>query len=783
MKRSTPVRSTRAPQHSTHHTATLLAFLFIILVALPVAGFGQTPGVVAGTVINAEDGEPLLGANLTLVDAGRGATTAPNGSFEITEVPSGTHVLRASFVGYETKRLQVPVEAGDTARVTLALAQGTTKLEEIVVGGRSTDLVGVAQSATQGRVGQAQLRTRPLLRTGEILETVPGLIATQHSGSGKANQFFLRGFNLDHGTDFAASVEGVPINLRTHAHGQGYLDVNFLIPELVETIQIERGPYYADAGDFSTTGNAEIELVDRLGEGIAKAEVGGDEYYRGLFANSQKVGGGNLLYGLMGRYYNGPWVNEEQGKKVSGVLKYTGGNTSGGYSVVGLSYFNDWNATDQIPRRAVDNGRISRFGAIDPTAGGKTGRYTLAGNWWTTGEGGARTEANAYAAYYHLNLFTNFTYRLANPQRGDQFEQVDRRFYTGGDISHRWQADWFGRQNTNTVGAELRHDQIFELALHKTDNRERFGTVRSDDVAETSLGAYLENETQWTDKFRTVAGVRGDAYRFDVSSEIDENSGTETDFIASPKLTLTFGPWLETEYYLNLGLGFHSNDARGTTIEVDPATGEEVPPVDPLVRTRGAEVGTRTNAIDGLNSTLSLWYVGLESELLFVGDAGGTEASGETEHYGLEWTNFYRPLDWLALNLDVALTESHFTEAPSGGDEIPNSIGRIVTGGVSVGRSTDWRGSLRVRHFGPRPLTSDGRIQSQATTLFNVKVGYRFRNLELNVDVLNVLDSEDPDIGYFFKSRLEGEPSGGVADVHFHPVLPRTARLSATWHL
>lgn len=773
MKRSI----TNAPR-----AAAFFALLFTFLFAFPHVGYGQTPGAVAGTVTSAETGAPLPSVNVALEGTERGTATDADGQFEIAQVPPGTYTLRASFVGYETAARSVAVRAGETTRLNLTLAPRFTELGEVVVGGRAANLVGVAESAAQGRVGQAQLRTRPLLRTGEIMETVPGLITTQHSGSGKANQFFLRGFNLDHGTDFATSVEGVPINLRTHAHGQGYLDLNFLIPELIEAVEFERGPYFADAGDFATTGNAQIELMDRLDEGIAKAEVGADEYYRGLLANSQQVGGADLLYGFQGRYYNGPWVNPENGAKLSGVLKYTGGSDADGYSLNALGYFSDWNATDQIPRRAVESGRVSRFGVIDPTDGGRTGRYTLAGNWWSTSQSGARTRANAYAAYYHLNLFTNFTYFLENPTQGDQFEQADRRLYAGGDVSHQWPAGWLSERSTNTVGAELRHDQIFEVALFSTDDRERLGTVRNDAVAETSLGAYLENETQWADKFRTVAGVRADAFRFDVDSRLDANAGTEIDVIASPKLTLAFGPWFDTEYYLNLGLGYHSNDARGTTITVDPVSEEAVPSVDPLVQSRGAEVGARTAALPGLQSTVSLWYVGLESELLFVGDAGGTEASGASAHYGLEWTNFYRPLDGLAFNLDVALTESRFTEAPEGSDEIPNSIGRIITGGVAAGRSTGWQGSLRVRHFGPRPLTGDASVESKSTTLLNAKAGYRFGALELSADVLNLLDSEDPDIGYFFNSRLEGEPPGGVADVHFHPVLPRTARLSATWH-
>ncbi len=761
-------------------TNTLL-LLCALLTGLGIAPptHAQSPDRVEGTVQDAQDGAALTGVNIVLLGTERGAVSGPEGRFEITGIPAGTYTLQASFIGYETVTRTVAVRLGVATSLVLALAPSATGLGEVVVEGRAADLVGIAGSASEGRVGQAQLAARPLLRVGEVLETVPGTIVTQHSGSGKANQFFLRGFNLDHGTDFAASVEGVPINLPTHAHGQGYLDLNFLIPELIEGIAFEKGPQDAAAGDFATAGRAQIRLVRRLDAGLAKAEAGTDGYYGGLVAQSSRLGGGDLLYGLKARYYDGPWVNPENSTLVSSVVKYAAGTARSGYSLTALGYHNDWDATDQIARRAVPD-RIARLGALDPSDGGTTGRYTLVGAWHSEAPGSARTEASAYAAYYHLNLFSNFTYFLDNPERGDQFEQADRRLYGGASLSHQWLADWFGQANTNTLGAELRHDQILGVGLFNTDGRARIGTVRDDEVAESSLGAYLENETRWSHWLRTTLGLRGDVFRFDVNSDLDANSGTEAAFIASPKLSLALGPWAGTEAYLNLGLGYHSNDARGTTIQVDPATGDPVEPVDPLVRTRGAEVGARTTALPGLQSTLALWTIWLVSELVFVGDAGGTEASDASAHYGVEWNNFYQVTDWLDLTLDVALTESRFTEGDPEADRIENSIGRIVSGGVYAGGATGWLGSLQLRHFGPRPLTADGRIESEATTLLSAKAGYRFGAVALALDVLNLLDSQASDVSYFYASRLQGEPLGGVEDVHFHPVIPRTARLSAT---
>ncbi|MDT0630229.1 TonB-dependent receptor [Rubrivirga sp. S365] len=756
-----------------------LAFLCALVSGSASAQTRPAPsGRVVGTVTEARTGTPLAGVNVVLGDR-RNAVSRADGRFEIPGVSAGTYTLRASSVGYRVLAQPVTVPSGGAVRADLALVRGEADLGEVVVEGRATNLVGVATAASEGVVGQEQIRLRPLLRVGEVLETIPGTVVTQHSGSGKANQFFLRGFNLDHGTDFSATIEGVPMNLPTHAHGQGYLDLNSLIPELVDRVAFEKGPQNVEAGDFSTAGRAEIRLVRRLDAGIAQAEAGADGDYGGLVAGSSAASGGDLLYAVRGRYYDGPWVNPENSGLVSGVAKYSRGTEANGLAVTALAYHTGWDATDQIARRAVEGGVVSRLGALDPTNGGTTGRYTLAGAVQTTAPSAARTRVEAYAAYYHLNLFSNFTYFLDDPVQGDQFEQEDRRLYAGGGASHRWLAPGLGRGGVNTVGVDLRHDQIFGVGLFRTRDRVRVGTVRDDRVAESTVGAYVRNETRWTDWLRTTVGVRADAFRFDVESDLDANSGVETDAIVSPKLGFALGPWRSTEVYASAGLGFHSNDARGTTITVDPSSREPVDRVDPLVRTRGAELGVRTAAVAGLQSTVALWAIGLDSELLFVGDAGGTEASDASLHYGVELTNHYRAADWLDVTLDVALTESRFTDVPEGEDRIENSIGRIVTGGVYAGREAGPVGALQVRHFGPRPLTGDGSVTSSATTLVNAKAGWRFSRLAVSLDVLNVLGSDDVDVSYYYASRLRGEPEGGVEDVHFHPVLPRTARLTA----
>jgi hypothetical protein len=649
--------------------------------------------------------------------------------------------------------------------------------------GRFENLLGTSPSASQGRIGQIDLQYQPFLRAGEVLESIPGLIVTQHSGSGKANQYFLRGFNLDHGTDFSVYVDGVPVNFPTHAHGQGYLDLNWLIPELVEWIDFKKGPYYAEVGDFSSAGSASIRLFETLPEGIARVEIGEDAYYRVLVADSMELGAGQLLYALEYQYYDGPWEVPEDFTKYNGFVKYLEGDCDDGFTLTFLGYKSDWIATDQIPLRAVESGLVSRLGALDPTDGGRTARYGVNAQRWYEWEDGSITRANVFATYYRLNLFSNFTFFLDDPVNGDQFEQADRRLVSGLNLSHEWCTDFCGRDAKTTVGLQVRNDDIPEVGLHRTVARQRLSTVRENAVNETSLGVFLNEEIRWSDKVRTILGVRGDIYWVEVEDEaIPENSGRESDEIVSPKFALILGPWDDTEYYLNLGMGFHSNDARGVLTTLDPVTGEVVEPSPLLVRTRGAEIGMRSRAVENLNTTVALWYLEIDSEILFVGDAGTTEASRASRRYGVEWTNTYVLNSWLSIDADLAATNSRFIETDPAGEFIPGAIGTVVSIGPTVKCDNGLFATLRYRYFGPRPLIEDNRVRSDSTTVVNLGLGYERENLQIGLNVFNLLDSTDHDIDYFYASRLPGEPDEGVEDIHFHPVEPRTMRFYLRWN-
>ncbi|MGE3519684.1 MAG: TonB-dependent receptor, partial [Vicinamibacterales bacterium] len=755
--------------------------------------FAQT-ATLTGRVVD-ETGGALPGVEVRVQGSGGAArsgalvsvTTDDAGAFSVSGIPAGAAAVTFSLPNFATARRDVVLQPGADERwqivlhyvlsadVTVTGARTFTNLADVA--DPAENLVGVAQSASQGAVSAQQLQVRPMLRPAEVLETVTGVIATQHSGDGKANQYYLRGFNLDHGTDFSTTVAGMPVNLPTHAHGHGYTDLNFLIPELVNGVQYSKGPYFAEQGDFTTAGAANINYTNELNRPTARVTGGMYGYGRAFAGASVAAGAGTLLGAAEVEHNDGPWSRAGNFNKVNVVGRYSRGNRTSGFNVTGMLYTAKWDATDQIPVRAIESGALGRFDTIDPSTGGETSRVSGSFEWQRT-RGRGVTRAAAYAVRYGLDLYSNFTYFLDDPVRGDQFKQRDRRSFYGGRVVHRRLDYWKGRLIQNTVGVQLRADDI-RLGLTRTERRELVDVVREDDVVQISTAVHAQNEIAWAPWLRTLAGFRVDGYRFDVTARSHpENSGVETAGITSPKAGVVIGPFDGTEFYVNAGYGFHSNDARGATITVDPATGEPAPRVTPLARAKGAEVGVRTVAIPHVQSTLSLWTLGLDSELIFIGDAGTTEAGRPSRRYGLEFGNYYRPIPWLTLDADVAWSVGRFRDDDPAGREIPGAVRLVAAGGVTVDGRRPYFGALRFRYFGPRPLVEDGSVESRATALTNLRAGYRFSSrLALVADVLNLLDQRASDIDYYYVSRLPFEPADGVAGLHTHPAIPRTVRI------
>ena len=654
----------------------------------------------------------------------------------------------------------------------------------IPVTGHYDNAVGTSDAASQGVIEAALLRSRPALRPGEVLEFVPGVIVTQHSGDGKANQYFLRGFNLDHGTDFATTVDGMPVNMPTHGHGQGYSDLNFLLPELVDRIEYRKGPYFAKGGDFASAGSADILYRQRLDEPFGQITLGGEGYRRGVAGMSLDLGGGLSLLGAGELLRNdGPWTLREGLRKSNGVLGLSAGTKGRGWTLRLMGYDAKWASTDQVPQRLIDAGRYSgqpfgRFDAVDPTDGGRTSRGSLSGEWHEEDATGGRTKLSAYAMRYRLELNSNFTYGQDLLQGGgDQFKQTDSRGIFGLNASRAFSHGLFGLDARSEFGVQVRHDRI-RVGLFDSVARQVNATTRDDKVQETLLGVYGQSAVQFTPVLRGVFGLRSDQLNATVDALTDAaNSGSASARQLSPKLALVAGPFAKTELFFNAGRGFHRNDARGTTITRDPKTRQPVDKVQPLVASAGFEIGARTEALPGLQSSLALWSLKFDSELVYVGDEGVTEASEGSKRHGVEFNNRYSPLPWLLLDADFAWSHARFNT----GDRIPNAVDRVASVAVTLRDIGPWSGSLQWRYLGPGALIEDNSVRSQSSVTSNLRFSRKLgtvwgKQAELMVDVFNLFDRKVNDIQYYYASQLPGE-SAPVADLHVHPGEPRTVRV------
>jgi opacity protein-like surface antigen/outer membrane receptor protein involved in Fe transport len=659
------------------------------------------------------------------------------------------------------------------------------------------------------------LNARPIANSSEILEATPGLAVVQHSGSGKANQYYLRGYNLDHGTDMAVFWDDVPINLPTDAHGQGYADLNFLIPETVSGLEVRKGPYFADVGDFANAGDLHISLRDSVEKNIVSTTVGSFGYERFLALGSTKLEGGSLLYAGAFNTYNGPWVTAEDVRNFSGLLRYSQGTATDGFSATAMAYTNNWNSSDQVALRAITTGQIGLFGELDPTDGGDTSRFMLSTRFAQSDDAGL-WKANAYVVKETMNLFNNFTWDTTDPVNGDQFHQLDNRVYGGIGASRTINGALFNRPSETVFGVQSRYDDI-TVGLSNTAHRLFLSNVLVDQVNEGNVGIYAQNTTRWTDWFRTTAGLRGDYFWASVNSILQPaNSGNPNAAIASPKFTMTFGPFYKTELFLGAGAGYHSNDARGVTaIEVagDPGTPQSTTPF--LVRSVGAEIGVRTKAIPNLDSSISFFYLQQGSELVFEGDTGTTAPGPPSVRTGMEITNKYHLGSWVSVDADLALSRARFIgfdlaqaelfESLAGfpqaqignspGNFIPEAPWMVASAGITLGEKTGWFSALRWRYISSRPLTEDGVFQSPPVNTINADVGYRFANgWRMQFDALNLLNSTSYNASYAYGALLTTDSlfakcfptpkipvavcQNGFMDYSIHPLTPLALRFT-----
>ncbi len=575
----------------------------------------------------------------------------------------------------------------------------------IYVYGRGEKRIGLAGAASEGGVAGADIEVRPLLRPGEILEATPGLIATQHSGGGKANQYFLRGFNLDHGTDFGLYVDDMPMNFRTHGHGQGYLDVNGLIPEAVERVDYRKGPYRADSGDFSFVGSAQITTRDTM-EPFALVEVGQYGYRRAVAGGSAKVGGGDLLVIGQAKLNDGPWQLPEDFEGYSGLVKYSVPLGDGVFQASLNAYSASWAPTEQTPERVIGTPLCAdRFCSLDLTLRGRTEREILTLNYLSSD-----WKITAWAQHYDWSLLSNFTFFLEDPVNGDQLRQYDTLWSYGGRIEHTFDVnDAFSLR----VGTELRQDDIDPVGLDHTKDGVILSTKGAFKVNERSAGLYAEAIVRPVEQLMLIGGLRGDWYKFETEALAGPNSwsGTAKDHIVSPKVGVNYEVTDGLALYANWGQGFHSNDARGVTNPDDPAPG--------LVEGTFKEVGTRVERGE-LILTAVYWWSYIDSELIYVGDSGAVEPSDPGRRHGYELTGFWKPNDWLAVDAVWTGSKAHYVGLPEGENYVPGALESSGELGVSA-IFPDWNASGRLRYLGPHALIEDNSVRADSTLLFNLR--------------------------------------------------------------
>ena len=698
--------------------------------------------------------------------------------------PFGIIVIQQTNNNKMHRRAAVLIGTVLVANASLAFAQAEPQLDSVEIkAARSADRVGVADSATEGAITARQLQGRPLLRSAEVLESVPGLSVTQHSGDGKANQYFLRGFNLDHGSDFATAIGGMPVNMVTHAHGQGYMDLNFLIPELIGALNYRKGSYNVRDGNFAVTGTAQIDYLRVLPQSFVDLSVGAHDYKRLLLAGSQTFGDKmNVLAALELGRNNGPWEQPEGLSKVNGVLRLSSGTPNDGFAITGMSYQSRWTATEQVPERAINSAEIGRFGTFAPTDGGRSFRQSLQAEW-ARKDAGTSTRANAYLVNYGLNLFSSPSAYLDG-----QHEQEDRRLIWGGHLARTWNlgAAWYDAQAS--VGMQWRQDRIGRVGLFNTVERVRTNAVRQDRVIESAVGVYGDLHKSWLPWLRSTVGLRFDQVQAKVTPLAGvfnaDNGGSVSANQLSPRFALALGPFNGTEFYVNWGVGFHSNDVRGATATSNPSDGSPVDKIKPLARARSAELGMRLTPTLGWSSSLALWQTRLGSELVYVADQGVTEPKGASHRYGIEWWNDLTPNDWLIVDADVSVSRARFVDAAPGEDRIPNAIPVTASVALTADRKGGWYGGLRLRYLGAYPLENSGQQKSTPFFTTNIKLGYRInKSLQVTLDVLNLFDRKANDIEYWGATCTRSEGAGCNGGAGFdgrlvHPIESRTLRVS-----
>ncbi len=744
----------------------MIRFCFPLLLFASLSLFGQSS--IQGFVKDKDTKEALIGVNILLEGSSKGTVSDTFGHYEIKVDKPGEYRLQFSYVGFESAILTAKTYEDKTLRLDVQLLPGRFELNDIVVSANPDKNLDY--------ISTIDIRLRPISTSQDVLRIIPGLFIAQHAGGGKAEQIFLRGFDIDHGTDINLSVDGLPVNMVSHAHGQGYSDLHFVIPETVESVDFNKGPYYADKGDFTTAGYAAFQTKRKPEHNLFKLEGGEFGQKRGvlllnLLNNKSKSREENAYIAGEAFGMNGYFESPQNFERFNLFGKYTHRwNDRSMFTATASSFASKWNASGQIPERAVEQRSISRFGSIDNTEGGETSRTNVSLQYLTTLSNGSLIESQMYYSRYDFNLYSNFTFFLNDPVNGDQINQQEGRNIIGYNGSYSSQKMLFGKLLDHSAGVQIRHDDINNIRLSHTFQRERLEDFKRGNIGETNLGIYINEKIELNQYFSLSTALRFDYFHFQYEDQLSLQTKSKTANLFSPKFTLDFSPNQNVSFYLKAGQGFHSNDAR---VVVDQKVNNTLP------KATGIDLGTLFKPSKNLLINAAIWALDLRQEFVYVGDVGIVEPSGATLRTGADLSIRYQLNNWIFADIDLNYTLPRTIDAPKGKNYIPLAPILSSVAGISFQNKNGLNGSIRSRMIGDRPANEDNSLVANGYFLLDTNINYTKSKYEIGLSAENIFNQKWKEAQFATTSRLQSE-TDPVNEIHFTPGSPLFLKLKFT---
>ncbi|CAN5274886.1 TonB-dependent receptor [soil metagenome] len=736
--------------------------LFLFLFFLSTSAFSQ--GTLSGTVVD-DHNEPLIGTNIIIRESGSGTVADNSGKFRLAKIAPGSYNIDATFIGFSPQTFKVEVKQGETSILNIVLISGGVQLGDV--------LVTSSVDSPINTLTQFDIKFRPVNTAQDVLRMVPGLFIAQHAGGGKAEQIFLRGFDADHGTDINIEVDGMPVNMVSHAHGQGYADLHFIIPELISYVDFDKGPYYADKGDLNTAGYVAFQTKSKLDRNFFKLEGGS-------FGTGRIAGGVNILNNERSSAYIASEFYSSDGFFISNQ-KFERFNISSRFNTklgdhtritASISAFDShWNASGQIPDRAVESGEISRYGSVDPTEGGATGRFNAYIKSIHDFSNGSTLENQLYAVKYNFSLYSNFTFYLKDSINGDQIHQSEDRWVYGYKTRYTKSASLFGKSLKSEVGGGFRYDVISNVGLAHTIKRQFLNDVKLGNINEANINGFISETLFLTEKLSVNAALRFDYFTFSYNDKLSTVQPSDVGkSIVSPKLSISYRASNNINLYIRSGTGFHSNDARVVVAQ----SGRET-----LPKAYGIDVGAEIKITPELLVQTALWRLDLDQEFVYVGDDGIVEPSGKSTREGIDVSVRYQLNSWIFIDNDFNITRPRAVGVPEGENYIPLAPTITNIGGISFRNRDGFNGSLRYRYLADRAANEDYTVVAKGYVVADAILNYSKPSFEIGMSVENLFNHDWKEAQFDTESRLQNEVTP-VSEIHYTPGTPLSFKIKFT---